>query len=49
MRDKLAADKLYADEYSRFVADMAFAGEPEIPTFDAAVIAIGKLSRLLPE
>ena len=48
MREKLAADELYAKEYTRFVAGMAFAGDPEIPTFDAAVIAIGNLSRLLP-
>lgn len=49
MREALAADRLYAEEYALFVSGMAFAGEPEIPSFDQAAEAIGRLSRLLPE
>ena len=49
MRERLAADELYPQDYARFVGAMAFAGEPEIPTFDAAVTAVRNLSRLLPE
>ncbi len=37
------------DQYAPFVSGMAFAGDPEIPSFDQAVEAIGRLSRLLPE
>lgn len=43
MREKLAGDSLYAEEYARFVGGMAFAGESEIPSFDAAVAAVGRL------
>lgn len=49
MRERLASDELYAEEYARFVGGMAFAGEPEIPSFEAAVIAVGNLCRLLPD
>ena len=49
MRERLAADELYPQDYARFVGGMAFAGEPEIPTFDAAVIAVRNLCRLLPD
>lgn len=48
MRERLAGDELYAQEYARFVGGMAFAGEPGIPTFEAAVTAVGNLCRLLP-
>lgn len=48
MEAKLGEDALYADEYSRFVGGMAFAGEPEIPTYQEAVAAVSRLCRLLP-
>jgi hypothetical protein len=49
MQARLKTDEIYADEYARFVGGLAFAGEPEIPTFDEAVAAVVRLSRLLPE
>ena len=49
MCTKLETDTLYADEYRRFVEGMAFAGASEIPTFEAAALALRRLSALLPE
>lgn len=49
MEAKFREDGLYAGEYARFVGGMAFAGEPEIPTFEQAVAAVARLCRLLPE
>ena len=43
MLEKLSADADYADEYTRFVGGMAFAGESEIPSFPAAVQALTRL------
>lgn len=43
MLEKLQSDPLYADDYARFVGGMAFAGEGEIPSFDAAVQAVTRL------
>jgi hypothetical protein len=48
MQERLAEDKHYLVEYTRFVGGMAFAGEPEIPTFEAASEAVERLCRLLP-
>lgn len=48
MEARLGADELYADEYARFVGGMAFAGEPEIPTYQEAGAAVSRLCRLLP-
>lgn len=47
MREKLAADPVYAEEYARFVGGMAFAGYAEVPAFDVAVAAVGRLCELL--
>jgi hypothetical protein len=47
MREKLAADPEYAREYERFVGGMAFAGNADIPAFDEAVAAVGRLCDLL--
>lgn len=47
MREKLAADPVYADEYARFVGGMAFAGDADVPGFDAAVAAVVRLCDLL--
>ncbi|MDF0544852.1 hypothetical protein PX699_21110 [Sphingobium sp. H39-3-25] len=47
MRSRLADDPVYADEYARFVGGMAFAGEAQVPDFEAAVAAVGRLSDLL--
>lgn len=43
MRAKLEEDEAYPDEYRRFVEGMAFAGVGEIPSFDAARAALGRL------
>nr|AJW29324.1 hypothetical protein plasmid201_136 [Sphingomonas sp. NS2] len=47
MREKLAADPEYAQEYARFVGGMAFAGDADVPGFDAAVAAVVRLCELL--
>jgi hypothetical protein len=47
MRARLADDPLYADEYARFVGGMAFAGESEVPGFDAAMAAVARLCERL--
>ncbi|EIZ79619.1 hypothetical protein WSK_1797 [Novosphingobium sp. Rr 2-17] len=47
MREKLAADPVYAEEYARFVGGMTFAGNAEVPSFDVAVAAVGRLCDLL--
>lgn len=39
----IADDPAYETEYRRFVGDMAFAGEPEVPVFEAARAALGRL------
>jgi hypothetical protein len=48
MEARLREDALYADEYGRFVGGMAFAGEPEIPSFEEAIAATSRLCRMLP-
>lgn len=48
MLGKLEADRAYAGEYEHFVGAMAFAGQGEVPSFDEAVQALVRLSRLLP-
>lgn len=48
MRAKLAADPLYAEEYSRFVGGMAFAGATDVPGFEAAAAAVKRLCDRLP-
>lgn len=45
MQATLADDKLYPGEYERFVGGMAFAGDHEVPSFDAAIAAIERLCR----
>lgn len=47
MREKLAADPVYAEEYARFVGGIAFAGDADVPTFQTAVAAVGHLCDLL--
>lgn len=47
MREKLAADPVDGEEYARFVGDMAFASDAEVPAFDVAVAAVGRLCELL--
>lgn len=47
MRARLADDPVYAEEYARFVGGMAFAGEAQVPDYEAAVAAIGRLCGLL--
>lgn len=48
MMEVLGADPLYPEEYSRFVEGMAFAGAGEVPSFEQAVLAVGRLCALLP-
>jgi hypothetical protein len=48
MLDVLRSDELYPQEYGRFVEGMAFAGESEVPSFEAAVDAVTRLCALLP-
>jgi len=43
VRVKLDEDKAYPDEYRRFVEGMAFAAAGEIPSFEAARAALGRL------
>lgn len=47
MRARLADEPVYAQEYARFVGGMAFAGEAQVPDFEAAVAAVGRLCDLL--
>lgn len=47
MCEKLAADPVYAEEYARFVGGMAFAGDADVPSFNEAVAAVGRLCDLL--
>lgn len=47
MREKLAADPVDGEEYARFVGGMAFASDAEVPAFDVAVAAVGRLCELL--
>lgn len=48
MMEILGADPLYPEEYVRFVEGMAFAGAGEVPSFEQAVLAVGRLCALLP-
>jgi len=47
MLEKLSADPIYVEEYERFVRGMAFAGDADVPHFDAAVSAVARLCDLL--
>lgn len=49
MREKLAADPEYTREYERFVRGMAFAGDADVPEFGAAVAAVARLCKLVPD
>lgn len=46
---KLEADGEYADDYRQFVEAMAFAALGNVPSFDEAVLAMRRLSALLPD
>lgn len=48
MMEVLGADPFYPEEYARFVEGMAFAGAGEVPSFEQAVLAVGRLCALLP-
>lgn len=45
--ERLEADAQYADEYSRFVGGMAFAGAAEIPSYSHAVDVLHRLSNMV--
>ncbi|HEX8654501.1 MAG TPA: nucleotidyl transferase AbiEii/AbiGii toxin family protein [Allosphingosinicella sp.] len=44
LREQLAGDALYREEYERYVAAIAFAGPPEILSFDHALAALERVS-----
>jgi len=44
LRERLAQDGLYRDEYERYVAAIAFAGPPEVLSFDLALTALEQIS-----
>lgn len=47
MLDKLDSDPLYRDDYNRFVGGLAFAGEDELPNFDAAFESLRRLTAMV--
>ncbi len=47
MRAKLGEDPMYADEYKRFVGGMTFGREGAVPSFEAALAAVQRLSNCL--
>lgn len=46
--EHLRTDALYADEYSRFVGGMAFAGNEEVASYDLALESLERLCGLVP-
>ncbi|MBD8737612.1 nucleotidyl transferase AbiEii/AbiGii toxin family protein [Sphingomonas sp. CFBP 13706] len=44
LRERLGQDALYREEYDRYVAAIAFAGPPEVLSFDLALTALERIS-----